>query len=656
VPLEIADEYQDSAFARAQTGLVFNLPAPPPEREQLVPGISLCMIVKNEERFLAECLESVRDCVDEINIVDTGSTDATIEIARRYGANVIERPWRNDFSWARNESLAMATRRWTLVLDADEEIAREAVPLLRALGSAPADLTAVYVQIRNLVDDESGAGSTMTHILPRIFPNTPRIRYRNVIHENLALDGSIWVVPSVLSPILVIHKGYTAEMMAGRKKSERNQPLLDRAVREAGEDIFSWFNFGSAAIAAGNHEAGIEALERVFAENGPTRAFFPIAYMLLASAYGEARGDLARGLETIERGLTVVPAHPNLLFTRAHLLSLSERFDEARVEYQAAIDAGRDADRHYMVDDEIAAWKAAFNLGCTFVKQGRDADGVVWFERALAAKPASSMLRIATARAYERLGRAYDAERLFRAHAERGDVVEYVNFLLRRRRFGDAFAALDADRANIDDAAYAKLCMSAAQCVQTERLGDPEPHALRALAVAPGCGETLRFLDELYAARGESDKRDRLRQAELEAPLVAAADHARRSHRLLEEGRTLDALAVAEAGLAAVPDTPVLRYNAALAAARLGRDADARAHLGAVPADDRHATAALALRAEIEQRAGDLDAALAALSSAAVLTAPDPALLRSAGAALATALVEAGRLSEAGRLADLILS
>src|ERR1700761_7887631 len=126
MPLEIVDDYRDSAFARAQTGLLFNLPVPDPSRKQLPVGISLCMIVKNEERFLAECLASVKDVVDEINIVDTGSTDRTVEIAREFGANVIFREWRGDFGWARNEALAMATRRWTLVLDADEELAPEA--------------------------------------------------------------------------------------------------------------------------------------------------------------------------------------------------------------------------------------------------------------------------------------------------------------------------------------------------------------------------------------------------------------------------------------------------------------------------------------------------------------------------------------------------
>jgi len=84
VPLEIVDDYQDNAFARAQTGLLFNLPVPP--AEQRPAGISLCMIVKNEERFLRACLASVSGVVDEINVVDTGSTDRTVEIAREFGA------------------------------------------------------------------------------------------------------------------------------------------------------------------------------------------------------------------------------------------------------------------------------------------------------------------------------------------------------------------------------------------------------------------------------------------------------------------------------------------------------------------------------------------------------------------------------------------
>jgi glycosyltransferase involved in cell wall biosynthesis/Flp pilus assembly protein TadD len=657
LPLEIVDDYRDSAFARAQTGLLFNLPAPPPDRTQLPAGISLCMIVKNEERFLAECLRSVRDVVDEINIVDTGSTDRTVEIAREFGANETFRAWRDDFGWARNESLAPAAYRWTLVLDADEEIAPESLSLLRALRETPADLTGVYVRIQNLVDDASGAASTMTHVLARIFPTTPRIRYRNVIHESVVIDGADHLY-SVMSPILVRHKGYTAAMMDERSKNERNRPLLERAIREASSDAFSWFNFGIAAIAAGDFETGIEALERMFAMPGPQRAFFPIGYVMLACAYADGRKDVERGIAILDEGLSHSPGHPNVLFTRAHLRSQLGDFDQARAEYDEVMAGAFNAARHSMVDDEIWTWKAPLNVATTYVKERRFTEAVPWFERAFASKPDSALLRGLMASAYERVGRFYDAERLFREAAERDGqpgFVEYVNYLMRRRRFAEAFERVEQQRDAIADHVYAALLYSAAQTTRDERLGDPEPFALRALALEPGNGHVLRLLDGVYAAGGDDAKRERLRRVELEAPLADASDFARRSHRLLEDGRLDDALAAARDGLERAPGDGVLSFNAALAAARLRHDDQALAHLATIGDDDAHATAAFALRAEILRRSGDLDGAIVELRRIRGLTARDEDVLRHATFGVATALLEAGRLDDAGKLAALVL-
>jgi glycosyltransferase involved in cell wall biosynthesis/thioredoxin-like negative regulator of GroEL len=658
VPLEIVDDYSNSAFASAQTGLLFNLPQPPAERAQLPAGVSLCMIVKNEERFLAECLASVRDCVDEINIVDTGSTDRTVEIARSFGANVIFREWRNDFAWARNEAVALATRRWTLVLDADEELVPESAPLLRALGATPAGVDAVYIQIQNAVEDESGA-ATMTHYLTRIFPTTPRIRYKNVIHENLALDEGALELPAVMSPIKIVHKGYTKAVLEGKKKDERNTPLLEKAIREAPEDAFSWFNFGVSAVASGDADGGIEALEKMFALGDKPRAFWPLAYVMLGTAHAELKGDVERGLEVVDRGLAENDDHPNLVFTRGYFLSLSKRFDEAREWYERAMGLRHAVYKHYMVDDEIVLWKAAFNLGSTYLKQERYAEALPWFEQALANKPDSSLLRSVTARAYEKAGKVYDAERLYREGAERSGeaaFTAYANFLLRRRRFAQAFELVDRREEPLSDAAYVTLLVSAATTTRSEKLGDPEPYALRALELAPGNGIVLGLLDELYAERREDDKRARLRAAELDAPLLEGADFARRSHRLLEEQRVGDALAAAERGLEQQPHDPVLRYNAALAAARLGRDDVARTKLNGIAPDSPVASSAFALRVEIERRAGDLDAALAALDGIAGLPRRDDAALRNAAVDVAGALIQAGRLAEAGALAERVLA
>ena len=657
MPLEIVEDHSESAFARAQTGLLFNLPDPGAEHDQRPAGLSLCMIVKNEERFLAECLASVRDAVDEINVVDTGSTDRTVEIARSFGANVISREWRDDFGWARNESLALATRRWTLVLDADEEIAPGSLALLRALRETPAGLTGVYVQIQNQVDDVSGTASTMTHILPRLFPTTPRIRYRNVIHESLVVDGGRHL-PAVVSPVLVRHKGYTAEILDARGKNARNQPLLERALREAADDAFSWFNFGNAAIAAGDYETGIDVLERMFAMPGPRRMFFPVAYVMLAYAYADGRHEVGTALELVDRALAETPGHANLIFTRAHLLAQEERWDESRAAYEQAIASRAEAAHHAMIDDEIFTWKSPLNIASTYVREGRIDDAVPWFERALANKPDSALLRGLMANAYEKVGRFYDAERLFRAGAEHATelgFVEYVNYLMRRRRFGEAFDRVEQHRDAVSDAAYVELLLSAAAATRDERLGDPEPYAVRALDLAPGSGLALALLQDLYDARGETAKAARLRAAELSAPLNGAADYSRRSHRLLEEGRLDEALAAAREGLAVAPDDAILTYNAGLAAARLGRDTEALAHLEAVGAEDVHATAALALRAEIQRRAGDLDAAVATIERVRALRAPDETVLRHATVGLASALLDAGRLADAGKLAALVL-
>ncbi|HLP14673.1 MAG TPA: glycosyltransferase family 2 protein, partial [Bacteroidota bacterium] len=95
--------------------------------------LSLSMIVKNEEARLAECLESMKHVADEIVIVDTGSTDRTIAIARAYGARVIEFPWNGSFSDARNTSLSNCRGEWVIFLDADERLEKASVPTLRRL-------------------------------------------------------------------------------------------------------------------------------------------------------------------------------------------------------------------------------------------------------------------------------------------------------------------------------------------------------------------------------------------------------------------------------------------------------------------------------------------------------------------------------------------
>ena len=123
--------------------------------------LSLCMIVKNEEKHLVRCLRSVRDVVDEMIIVDTGSTDKTIDIAKVFGAKVFDFPWTGDFSAARNHSLAQATGDWILVLDADEVISARDFDELKALIRKRTPSPVAYsIVTRNYMNNMSVIGWT----------------------------------------------------------------------------------------------------------------------------------------------------------------------------------------------------------------------------------------------------------------------------------------------------------------------------------------------------------------------------------------------------------------------------------------------------------------------------------------------------------------
>jgi glycosyltransferase involved in cell wall biosynthesis len=148
--------------------------------------LSLCMIVKNEERNLPRCLDSVRGLAGESIVVDTGSSDATPAIAVGYGSEVIPFDFSKvDFAAARNQAIARASGRWILMLDADETLDRASAPLIEELVAL--DENAGYFLERHNHASDS-VTSTRDYVV-RLFPNRPGYRYRGRVHETI--DASI---------------------------------------------------------------------------------------------------------------------------------------------------------------------------------------------------------------------------------------------------------------------------------------------------------------------------------------------------------------------------------------------------------------------------------------------------------------------------------
>jgi glycosyltransferase involved in cell wall biosynthesis len=284
--------------------------------------LSASMIVRNEECFLEGCLESIKDVVDEIVIVDTGSTDGTKEIADRYGARVFDFPWAGDFAAARNRALEHCRGEWILYIDADERL-------------RPAEKEEVK---RVLSDMRNAAFTVRFHPIGgytaykeyRIFRNDPRIRFYSAIHETIFPSIEAFMEENDLgigeSALAIDHTGYDGELT---HKHERNLPLLRAQIERDPWRMYLRWQLGVAQKGLGDVEGAertwTEAIEKSRSKKTITHEDSHAYYEMicLMNEGGEDCGDM------LSEALTLFPENYLLIWTKAVMLARSSRFEEA---------------------------------------------------------------------------------------------------------------------------------------------------------------------------------------------------------------------------------------------------------------------------------------------------------------------------------------
>lgn len=219
--------------------------------------ISLCMIVRDEERCITRCLESVRDLVDQLVVVDTGSTDRTVALARAAGAEVHHFAWIDDFSAARNRSLEAATGDWCLIMDADEWL-EDGAAELAALREQEPDFIGV-VQVVSV----SAGGTRQSGSIGRVLPASVRFVHR--VHEQPDSD-----LPLRHLGIRLGHDGYQGAR--GEAKGPRYEKLIRTELRERPEDPYLHFQLGQALIVQSRWEEAADAFDTAYALTGVTTA------------------------------------------------------------------------------------------------------------------------------------------------------------------------------------------------------------------------------------------------------------------------------------------------------------------------------------------------------------------------------------------------
>ena len=473
---------------------------------RVVYPISLCMIVRNEERFLRDALTSVQGVVDEICIVDTGSTDGTVAVAESFGATVSFMSWRDDFAWARNQALALATGAWIFVLDADERLAPESALLLRALRDTAPDGQGRWIRCRNFSDPARAIVSS-TNAIIRIFPNESTVRYRGAIHEYVARDGDDRTIAAAMTAIEIHHFGYVPEVMSGRDKAARNLRVSRTSFLAAPDDPAHIYNYAMSALLAGEREIAREQLERVAAvTRHMPRGFRPMALSTLSGLYVED-GRPADALAAAEECVSIVATLPDGHFARGRALAALGRYDDARTAFGEAISVGQNrAFEHFVVDDEIAVWKAHNEIGGALVSQGRLPEALQWLDLALQARPAERILILNRAKCHEAMGNLREAQAGFRAlfdgFRDENAAIEYVNFVFRHGSPDVALSAVESALPVLDDDyKRAFLVSAAAGMLRAARRDEARPLVARAMAVGdnPDVGRAIvKALGEQY--------------------------------------------------------------------------------------------------------------------------------------------------------------
>jgi tetratricopeptide (TPR) repeat protein len=298
--------------------------------------VAACLIVKDEAANLPRVLTSLRNKVDEVVVIDTGSTDNSVSIAESSGAEVGYYEWDNDFSKARNVGLDRAQAEWILVIDADEELVIEDIQAFRAALDQPA-LGGYIFPIHNLRDD----GTFQVQPMLRLFRNHPNVRFAGRLHEEVtrALELQNWQV-APLEGVHIRHHGYLKEAIQMRDKWTRNLNIAIAEAEAQPNSTLAWYNLGRSSLFTGQNGPASAAFEQVgrllrageIMGEAPFCSYVTLYRRLLLEAARDAEAEALLAL-----GLERVPGFPDFHYERGLLRAARGELLAARADFEACM-------------------------------------------------------------------------------------------------------------------------------------------------------------------------------------------------------------------------------------------------------------------------------------------------------------------------------
>ncbi len=365
------------------------------------PGISLCMIVRDEQEFLEECLLSVKGAVDEILVADTGSMDETVQIARRYGAQVYVYPWDFSFSNARNFIMERAAYEWVLLLDADERLFPEdSDKLLEFVNTTSCD--GAHFKVYNHVGTY-GEGQYTLHNALRLVRNNGLYRFVGDIHEQLSrMDGEPMDGLFAVTDIRLHHLGYLESVVKSKNKRERNIPLLMAELEKNPDNAFMLFNMGNEYMAKKEYEKALEWYMKAKEHFKAHEAFGPhLIFRIALCHYNLSR--YAMCVKTLAEGLAIYPGCTDMEYLRGRVFMDWHRDFLAAESFQKAIAMGQ-PHATLRFSDDCATTKPLMSLADLYMRQHDYEKAAACYTKAIQADNDLHAALYGMAKAYRKMG------------------------------------------------------------------------------------------------------------------------------------------------------------------------------------------------------------------------------------------------------------
>ena len=346
--------------------------------------ISLCMIVKNEEENLQRCLNSIYDMVDEIIIVDTGSTDKTVDIAKKFGAKVHYVKWNNNFSEARNESLKYASKDWILILDADDEFYMEDRKTFKVLLDSNLDEKAIYYfETLSYYGNSIQNGDIAVNINPRLFKNNRGIHYEGEIHNQLVFVQGEY--NAICDSIKIHHYGYLDNMIISKDKRNRNISILKKQIKNNINKAFAYFNLGNEYSSLDDTTNALECYYKSYEDFDSGRGYsFILILRIIISNYN--LGKYNEALKFINIGIKHYPKCTDIYFYKALIYKAIDRPTLQIKALEKCIEMGEPPSELKFIYG-TGTFKAYYELGNVYMKFKDYDTSYNYYIEAISSKP-----------------------------------------------------------------------------------------------------------------------------------------------------------------------------------------------------------------------------------------------------------------------------